>query len=137
MQSLFPEMFVQDVNKISMLGLAHVGDAVYELLYRSRLCVNGHTNVTEMHRLTVSFVNAPAQAEAAKKIIPILTEEESSVYKRGRNTKVNSVPHHSDISQYHAATGLEALFGWLYLQGKTERIKELFDIIAEDIADAT
>lgn len=137
MQAFFPEMSVQDVNKISMLGLAHVGDAVYELLYRSRLCVEGHTNVTEMHRLTVSFVNAPAQAEAAKKIIPILTEEESSVYKRGRNTKVNSVPHHSDISQYHAATGLEALFGWLYLQGKTERIKELFDIIAEDIADAT
>lgn len=137
MQSLFPEMSVQDVNKISMLGLAHVGDAVYELLYRSRLCVEGHTNVTEMHRLTVSFVNAPAQAEAAQKIIPFLTDEESSVYKRGRNTKVNSVPHHSDISQYHAATGLEALFGWLYLQGKTDRIQKLFDIIAEETADAT
>lgn len=129
MYGFFPEMPVQDVNKISMLGLAHVGDAVYELLYRSKLCSDGHTAVAEMHRMTVAFVRAEAQAEAAAKLLPVLTTEEASVYKRGRNAKVNSVPHNADIGQYHAATGLEALFGWLYLLGRTERINELFNII--------
>lgn len=129
MYGFFPEMPVQDVNKISMLGLAHVGDAVYELLYRSKLCTDGHTAVAEMHRMTVAFVRAEAQAEAAAKLLPVLTTEEASVYKRGRNAKVNSVPHNADIGQYHAATGIEALFGWLYLLGRTERINELFNII--------
>ena len=129
MYGFFPEMPVQDVNKISMLGLAHVGDAVYELLYRSKLCTDGHTAVAEMHRMTVAFVRAEAQAEAAAKLLPVLTTEEASVYKRGRNAKVNSVPHNADIGQYHAATGLEALFGWLYLLGRNERINELFNII--------
>ena len=129
MYGLFPEMSVQDVNKISMLGLAHVGDAVYELLYRSKLCTDGHTAVAEMHRMTVAFVRAEAQAEAAAKLLPVLTQDETSVFKRGRNAKVNSVPHNADIGQYHAATGLEALFGWLYLLGRTERINELFNII--------
>ena len=129
MSGFFPELPVQDVNKISMLGLAHVGDAVYELLYRSKLCTDGHTAVAEMHRMTVAFVRAEAQAEAAAKLLPVLTTEEASVYKRGRNAKVNSVPHNADIGQYHAATGLEALFGWLYLLGRTERINELFNII--------
>lgn len=129
MYGFFPEMPVQDVNKISMLGLAHVGDAVYELLYRSKLCTDGHTAVAEMHRMTVAFVRAEAQAEAAAKLLPVLTQDETSVYKRGRNAKVNSVPHNADIGQYHAATGLEALFGWLYLLGRTERINELFNII--------
>ena len=129
MYGFFPEMSVQEVNKISMLGLAHVGDAVYELLYRSKLCTDGHTAVAEMHRMTVAFVRAEAQAEAAAKLLPVLTQDETSVFKRGRNAKVNSVPHNADIGQYHAATGLEALFGWLYLLGRTERINELFNII--------
>ena len=137
MYVFFPEMPVQDVNKISMLGLAHVGDAVYELLYRSKLCTDGHTAVAEMHRMTVAFVRAEAQAEAAAKLLPVLTPDESSVYKRGRNAKVNSVPHNADIGQYHAATGLEALFGWLYLLGRTERINELFNIIIGGTDDAS
>ena len=137
MYGFFPEMSVQDVNKISMLGLAHVGDAVYELLYRSKLCSDGHTAVAEMHRMTVAFVRAEAQAEAAAKLLPVLTTEEASVYKRGRNAKVNSVPHNADIGQYHAATGLEALFGWLYLLGRTERINELFNIIIGGTDDAS
>ena len=136
MYGFFPEMPVQDVNKINMLGLAHVGDAVYELLYRSKLCTDGHTAVAEMHRMTVAFVRAEAQAEAAAKLLSVLTQEEMSVYKRGRNAKVNSVPHNADIGQYHAATGLEALFGWLYLLGRTERINELFNIITGGTDDA-
>ena len=137
MYGFFPEMPVQDVNKISMLGLAHVGDAVYELLYRSKLCTDGHTAVAEMHRMTVAFVRAEAQAEAAAKLLPVLTQDETSVFKRGRNAKVNSVPHNADIGQYHAATGLEALFGWLYLLGRTERINELFNIIIGGADDAS
>ena len=137
MYGFFPEMPIQDVNKISMLGLAHVGDAVYELLYRSKLCADGHTAVAEMHRMTVAFVRAEAQAEAAAKLLPVLTPDETSVYKRGRNAKVNSVPHSADIGQYHAATGLEALFGWLYLLGRTERVNELFNIIAGGMNDAS
>ena len=62
----------------------------------------------------------------------MLTEEERSVYKRGRNAKVNSVPHHAEIAQYHAATALEALFGWLYLLGRRERLEELFARITEE-----
>lgn len=127
-----PEMNLQDINKISMLGLAHIGDGVYELLTRTMLCREGHTKVTELHKLTVSIVNAPAQAEAMSKLLPVLTDEEMSVYKRGRNTKVNSIPHKADIGQYHAATGLEALFGWLYLQGRVDRINELYSICVED-----
>ena len=137
MYGFFPEMPVQDVNTISMLGLAHVGDAVYELLYRSKLCTDGHTAVAEMHRMTVAFVRAEAQAEAAAKLLPVLTQDETSVFKRGRNAKVNSVPHNADIGQYHAATGLEALFGWLYLLGRTERINELFNIITGGADDAS
>ena len=132
MQELSPAMSVQDVNKLSMLALAHVGDGVYELLFRSRLCIMGHSSVSNLHRLTVSHVNAVAQAKAAEKIMPFLEEDELAIYKRGRNTKVNSVPHNANIGQYHAATGLEALFGWLYLLGRTDRIKALFNLIVEE-----
>lgn len=124
-----PDMKLRDVNGISMLGLAHVGDSVYELLTRTLLCAQGHSSVTELHKLTVARVNAPAQAKAAEKIIPLLDEEELAVYRRGKNCKVNSVPNKASIGQYHSATGLEALFGWLYLQGKIERVMELFEII--------
>ena len=116
----------KQVGAMSMLGLAHIGDAVYELLTRTRLCGLGVTKVSELHRMTVATVNAPAQAEAAQRILPELTEEEAAIYRRGRNTKVNSVPQKADIAQYHAATGLEALFGWLYLLGRLDRIGELY-----------
>lgn len=116
----------KQVGAMSMLGLAHIGDAVYELLTRTRLCGLGVTKVSELHRMTVATVNAPAQTEAAQRILPKLTEEEAAIYRRGRNTKVNSVPQKADIAQYHAATGLEALFGWLYLLGRLDRIGELY-----------
>lgn len=132
MQDFIPALPVKEVNQMNMLALAHVGDAVYELLVRGKLCREKHTSVMQLHRLTVEKVRAEAQASAAEKITPLLTGEELAVYKRGRNTKVHSVPHHADAAQYHAATGLEALFGWLYLQGKTGRICELFTAIEEE-----
>lgn len=126
-----PQMDVGDINSISMLGLAHIGDGVYELLTRTMLCADGNKKVTELHKKTVAIVNAPAQAEAAERLQPLLTDDERYIYKRGRNAKVNSVPHKADIGQYHAATGLEALFGWLYLQWKTQRINELYAVCVE------
>lgn len=127
-----PKMDKNDLNAISMLGLAHIGDAVYELLTRTMLCADGNKKVTDLHKKTVAIVNAPAQAAAAARMLPVLTEDEAYIYKRGRNAKVNSVPQKADIAQYHAATGLEALYGWLYLQGKTERINELYAICTGD-----
>ena len=131
-----PHMSAAEVNAISMLGLAHIGDGVYELLTRTMLCKQGHSAAAKLHRLTVSYVNAPAQAAAAKKIMPLLTAQELAVYKRGRKAKVTSVPQKATEGEYHAATGLEALFGWLYLQGETQRIDSLFAAIMED-DDAT
>ena len=132
MDGLYPKLSLKEVNQMNMLALAHVGDAVYELLVRSMLCSAKNAPVMQLHRLTVKKVCAEAQASAVEKLLPRLTEEELAVYKRGRNTKVNSAPHHAGIAQYHAATGLEALFGWLYLQGKTARIGELFAAIMEE-----
>lgn len=126
-----PKMEQKDINNISMLGLAHIGDAVYELLTRTMLCTDGGKKATDLHKKTVAIVNAPAQARAAAYIQQFLTPDELAVYKRGRNAKVNSVPQKADIAQYHAATGLEALFGSLYLCGKTERISELFELCME------
>lgn len=127
-----PQMELCDINNISMLGLAHIGDGVYELLTRTMLCSDGNKKVTELHKKSVAIVNAPAQAAAMERLMPHLTADELAIYKRGRNAKVNSVPQKADIGQYHAATGLEALFGWLYLQGRTERINDLYSVCVED-----
>ena len=126
-----PHMDPEDVNRISMLGLAHVGDGVYEMLVRSMLCTEGHQAIQDLHRETVRFVNASAQAKAAECLIPFLNEEELAVYRRGRNAKVHGVPQNASVAEYHSATGLEALFGWLYLSGRSERISELFARIME------
>ena len=126
MNDLSPHMSEQEVNRISMLGLAHVGDGVYELLVRTMLCTQGHAAVGELHRLTVARVKAPAQAKAMERLLPLLDEGELALYKRGRNAHVHGVPPGASVGEYHAATGLEALFGWLYLQGRLARIEELF-----------
>ena len=111
------------IDAISNLGLAHIGDAVYELLCRSCLCAQGHTNVLELHKRTVAMVKAPAQAEFIDRILPSLTGEELDYYRRGKNAHVHAVPKGATPAQYAKATGLEALFGRLYLEGKTERIE--------------
>ena len=121
-----------EANSLSMLALAHVGDAVYELLIRSMLASAGPSAMQELHRKTVSFVRAEAQAEAAQKIMPLLDDAEAAVDRRGRNSRVHGVPAHANPAEYHSATGLEALFGWLYLQGMTERIGQLFAEITEE-----
>ena len=121
----------RDINAISNLGLAHIGDAVFEVLCRSYLCAGGGKNVGNLHRQTVDMVKATNQAELADKLLPHLTEEELSYYRRGKNSHVHAVPKGATPAQYAKATGLEALLGALYLAGETDRINELFHAMLE------
>ncbi len=121
----------QDINAFSNLGLAHIGDGVYELLCRSYLCASGKHTVGNLHRETVQMVKAPTQAKFADKLLPHLTEDELSWYRRGKNAHVHAVPKGATPAEYAKATGLEALFGALYLSGQTDRINELFHIMME------
>lgn len=116
----------ESIGAVSNLGLAHIGDGVYELMVRSYLICEGKTTASNLHKNTVKYVSAPAQAEYIERVMDMLTEEELAVYKRGRNTRVNSVPKNASRADYHAATGLESLFGWLYLRGEHARLGELF-----------
>ena len=119
------------IRAISTLGLAHLGDGVFELMVRSWLCLHGKATSKGLHKATVRYVAAPAQAQAVEKILPLLTEEEGDVFRRGRNTSPHSVPQNASRADYQAATGLEALFGWLWLQGRTDRLNELFAVMME------
>ena len=130
-ESAVPALSAAKVGALSTLALAHVGDGVYELMMRTAPAVSGVTAAHDLHRETVRRVNAPAQAKAIEHVLPQLDAEELAVYKRGRNAKVNSVPQHAEVAEYHAATGLETLFGWLWLQGKTQRLTELFNRMTE------
>ncbi len=127
-----PELSRERILEISSIGLAHMGDAVFELLVRSWLCAHGGATGHGMHRSAVRLVCAESQAEKAEKILPLLTEEERAVFRRGRNAQVHTVPHHASRAQYGEATALEALLGWLYLRGETERINQLFCIMMEE-----
>ena len=122
----------ETVLNISSLGLAHLGDSVFEVMVRSWLCLQGKAKVKDLHRATVKYVAAPAQAERFERIESMLTEQEHDVFRRGRNTAPHSVPKAATRGQYQTATGLEALFGWLYLQGQTQRLNELFDAMMAD-----
>lgn len=120
-----------DIHVISGIGLAHLGDAVYELLVRTYLCAHGKATGKGLHRATVELVRAPRQAALAEKILPLLTEEEHAAFKRGRNANVHTIAHNASVAEYRQATALEALFGWLYLRNDHTRINELFNIMME------
>lgn len=122
----------QEINQISSLGLAHLGDAVYELMVRSWLCLRGKATNKGLHKAAITYVSAPAQAQRVEKILPVLTEEEQDVFRRGRNSHTAAVPKGASVGQYHTATALEALFGWLYLRGETDRLNELFSLMMEE-----
>ena len=125
----------RDIDAISNLGLAHIGDGVFELLCRSYLCAKGGKNVGRLHKDTVAMVKAPSQAKYMDLLLPYLTEQELASYRRGKNSHVHAVPKGATPAQYAKATGLEALFGALYLSGQTDRINELFHIIIQSEAD--
>ena len=128
------QLTLQQVNAISSLGLAHMGDGVYELLCRAHLCAAGDQTVLKLHKDTISLVKAPAQAAFADKVKPHLTEEELGFFRRGKNAHTHAAPKSATRAEYAKATGLEALFGALYLLGRTQRLQELFEIMMKEDA---
>jgi len=110
------------------LALAYLGDAVIELLVRDMLVSQGICHPKDLNKASRDFVTLESQSNAVENILPILTEDEMAMFKRGRNSKPHTVPKHGDRIQYLRATGLEVLFGYLYKSGKTDRINELFQI---------
>ena len=127
------DMTLQQINAISNLGLAHIGDGVFELLTRSWICAHGDLTVGRMHKDTIALVQAKAQAKFAEAMLPILTEEEKSYYRRGKNSHVHAVPKSCTPAEYARATGVEAMFGALYLLGQTDRINEIFVTVMEGL----
>lgn len=120
------------VNKISSLTLAFIGDAVYSLFVRKRFVFVKDDKGFELNKKTADIVCASSQAKAVDKLLPLLTEEEIAVYKRGRNTKKGTRAKHATVSEYNKSTGFEALVGYLYLLGENERLDFLLNIATED-----
>lgn len=117
---------IVDPREYSSLALAHIGDAVFEVLVRLVVLTDGNAPVNKLHKKARNIVNAKAQAEMYYRIKDTLTEEEEAVFRRGRNAKSFTVPKNADLMDYRHATGLEALFGYLYLKGEKERMVALF-----------
>ncbi len=118
-------------DEFSPLTLAFVGDGVYDLLVREYLVRLANRPVGELNKVKVAMVNCKSQAQFAAKLMPSLSEKETAVYKRGRNAAPKSTAKNGTLAEYHSATGLECLFGYLYLNGEKDRIDELFKLITE------
>ncbi len=127
------DMPKEKIGAISNLGLAHLGDGVFELMVRSWLCLHGKATAKGLHKAAVGYVAAPSQARMAKKIFDALSSEEQDVFRRGRNASPHSIPQNASREEYAAATALEALFGWLWLRGERDRLNELFGKMMEDV----
>ena len=127
-----PALGDDQLRAISSIGLAHMGDAVFEILVRTWLCSCGKATGKGLHRATIELVCAESQSRRGRSILPLLTEEELGVYKRGRNAQVHTVPGHASRAQYSEATALEALLGWLWLRGEQDRVNELFCRMMEE-----
>lgn len=119
-------------REYSPLVLAYIGDAVFEIFIRTEVVSRGNAPVNKLHKTAREYVKASAQAKIYDKIKTYLTEEEEAVFKRGRNAKSGTVPKNADLSDYKHATGLEALFGYLYLDGQIERLQYLIDLGIEN-----
>ncbi len=121
----------RNVRLLAPLTLAFVGDTVYDLYVRTRLCGSIDAPPHTMHALSSGYVCAAGQARAAFRLLPTLTADELAVYKRGRNAHCGTVPKNARVADYHAATGLEALVGYLYLSNQDERLNEIMRIALE------
>ena len=126
--------FSHKANTYSPLALAYIGDGVYEIFVRTYVMNKGNRPVNKMHKASRELVRASSQAKMYHLIEELLTEEEQAVLRRGRNAKSISTPKNGDITEYRHATGLEALIGYLYIEGKIDRIKELIDTGLEKLA---
>ena len=121
-----------DLREVSTQALAYLGDCVIEMCVREHLVARGISSSGRLNEEALSFVRASAQAEAMKRILPLLSEEEEGFFRRGRNLGHSSVPKNATVSDYRTATGMESLFGFLHLAGRGERIKELFSLAYPD-----
>ena len=121
-----------DVNMLSPLNLAFVGDTVFDLFVRETLVCQANRPVNRLHRKATNIVKASSQAKAVEKIRDSLTDEEQSVIRRGRNAHTNHKAKNMSEADYHLATGLEALFGYLYLKGNIARLREIFEMIIQE-----
>ena len=126
-------MTKSQIDAISNLGLAHMGDCVYEMLVRAYLCAGGNKTVAQLHKQTISMVKATYQAAFVDKMLPLLTEEEMTYYRRGKNSHVHAVPKSATPAQYAKATGLEAMFGYLFLSGQKNRANEIFNLVMQEM----
>ena len=122
-----------EIDAISNLGLAHMGDCVYEMLVRAYLCAQGNKTVAQLHKQTITMVKATYQAAFVDKMLPLLNEDEMTHYRRGKNSHVHAVPKSATPAQYAKATGLEAMFGYLFLSGKKERANEIFNLVMKEM----
>ena len=120
-----------DGNTLNGLSLAFIGDAVYEILVREHLLEHGSLQVGKLHKMAVEYVRASYQANVFDFLEPIVTKEEHTILHRGRNASATHIPKGANAIEYRKATGVESLFGWLYLEGKNERITELFKMILD------
>jgi len=120
-----------ELQEYSPLVLAYIGDAVFELLIRNYIVLQGHRKINTIHHEAVDIVKAQSQAQIIKKILPLLTEEEYDIVRRGRNCKTH-VPKNASAADYHLSTGFEALLGYLYLNGADERLQHLLSAGLED-----
>ena len=123
------EQTIQSPRQMSPLTLAFLGDAVFELLVRQHIVSSGSMPVGKLHAKAVEYVCATAQSQAMEILGQALTEREQEMFRRGRNANGNHIPRNANPKEYRAATGLETLFGYLYLNGETQRITELFSLI--------
>ncbi|MFU0833325.1 MAG: Mini-ribonuclease 3 [Oscillospiraceae bacterium] len=121
-----------DPKRMSALTLAFIGDAVFEVFVRERLVCQSQRPVSQLHRAAVEQVCARAQADFVQKLLPVLNREEQDILRRGRNAHSNHVPKNADPGEYHAATAFESLFGYLYLSGRIDRLRELFSIVCRE-----
>ena len=119
----------QQLREVPTLSLAYMGDGVFELLARRHVLGLASARASSLHRKVVAFTRAEAQAVAAQAIWPLLSDAERAVFLRGRNAKPHSIPRHATAREYALATGLEALFGWLWLSGESERLLALWEAV--------
>jgi ribonuclease-3 family protein len=132
---LYPVKTLEEARQYSPITLAYIGDAVYELLVRDVLIHEKNLPTHTLSKLSKCYVSAPAQSHIFDRIQNFFTEEELRIFKRGRNSKVSTVPKNASVADYKKATGLEAVFGFLHLIGKSDRMKEIFfEIIKEQQA---
>jgi ribonuclease-3 family protein len=125
---------IPEINTLSPLTLAFLGDSVYEMFVRTKILSQGNRPANELHKIAVGYVKAKAQATAAHGIMEKLTDEEIEIYKRGRNTNIHTIPKNADMADYRHATALETLIGYLYLKGNQERLLEILNLAFDTLS---